>query len=220
MEFEKLVKERRSVRSFENTPLSDSQLAGILEAARWAPSPLNLQPWEFILIDDPQLKAQIRAVGEEAKGEVADNNGPSWAAKYGMDFITEAPLLAVVVVNPSKGGLGGYFGQEYGAMQAASAAIQNMLLACADMGLGALWFTFFRPEKLRPVLNIPENLEIAGVIPMGTPTGAAKTPPRKEPKFIGTFIRNPPNRRNHSARSFAAATKDALIQGPESMSLT
>ena len=183
MEFEKLVKARRSVRSFENTSPSESQLAAILEAGRWAPSPLNLQPWEFILIDDPQLKAQVRAVGEEAKGEVAENNGPSWAAQYGMDFITEAPLLVVVVVDPSKGGLGGYFGQEYGAMQAASACIQNMLLACADVGLGTLWFTFFRPEKLRPILNIPENLEIAGVIPMGTPGGVTKAPPRKEPKI-------------------------------------
>ena len=183
MEFEKLVTARRSVRSFEETTLSEPQLAGILDAGRWAPSPLNLQPWEFILIDDPQLKEQVRMVGEAAKGEVQEKDGPSWAAKYGMDFITEAPLLLVVVVDPSKGGLGGYFGQEYGAMQAASAAIQNILLACADMGLGALWFTFFRPEKLRPVLNIPDKLEIAGVIPMGTPRGETKTPPRKEPRI-------------------------------------
>jgi len=181
MEFEKLVKARRSVRSFENTTPSESQLANILEAGRWAPSPLNLQPWEFILIDDPQLKAQVRKVGEDAKGEVKEKNGPSWAAGYEMDFLTEAPLLVVVVVDPSRGGLGEYFGQEYGAMQAASACVQNILLACADMGLGALWFTFFRPEKLRPVLNIPENLEIAGIIPIGTPGGSTKSPPRKEP---------------------------------------
>ncbi len=183
MEFEKLIKARRSVRSFETTSPSDSQLATILEAGRWAPSPLNMQPWEFILIDDPQLKAQVQKIGEEARGEVAQNNGPAWAAKYGMDFLTEAPLLLVVVVDPSKGGLGGYFGQAYGALQAASACIQNILLACADMGLGALWFTFFRPEKLSPVLKIPENLEIAGVIPIGTPAGDIKAPPRKEPRM-------------------------------------
>ena len=183
MEFEKLVKERRSVRSFEETTLSESQLAGILEAAQWAPSPLNLQPWEFILIDDPKLKDEIRMVGEEAKGEVKEKDGPSWAAGYEMDFLKEAPLLVVVLVDPSRGGLGGYFGQEYGAMQGASACVQNILLACADMGLGALWFTFFRPEKLRPVLNIPENYEIAGIIPIGTPGGSTKSPPRKEPKI-------------------------------------
>jgi nitroreductase len=183
MEFEKLVKARRSVRSFEKASPSESQVAGILEVGRWAPSPLNLQPWEFILIDDPQLKAQVQTVCEDAKGEVKEKDGPPWATGYAMDFLKEAPLLVVVVVDPSRGGLGGYFGQEYGAMQAASACIQNMLLACADMGLGALWFTFFRPEKLRPVLSIPENLEIAGIIPIGTPVGSTKTPPRKEPKI-------------------------------------
>jgi nitroreductase len=183
MEFEKLVKARRSVRSFEKASPSESQLAGILDAGRWAPSPLNQQPWEFIVIDDPQKKAEIHRVGEDAKGEVKEKDGPPWAAKYGMDFLTEAPLLVVVVVDPSKGGLGSYFGQEYGAIQAASACVQNMLLACEDMGLGALWFTFFRPEKLRPVLNIPENLEIAGVIPIGTPARSTKTPPRKEPRI-------------------------------------
>ena len=185
MEFEKLVKERRSVRSFEKASPSETQLAGILEAGRWAPSPLNLQPWEFILIDDPQLKAQIHMVGEDAKGEVKEKEGPSWAAGYEMDFLKEAPLLVVVLVDTSRGGLGGYFGQEHGAMQAASACVQNILLACADMGLGALWFTFFRPEKLRPVLNIPENYEIAGIIPIGKPGGSTKSPPRKNPKIHG-----------------------------------
>ena len=100
-----------------------------------------------------------------------------------MDFLKEAPLLMVVMVNPSRGDLRGYFGQEYGAMQAASACVQNILLACEDMGLGALWFKFFRPEKLRLVLNIPEKLEIAGIIPIGTPSGSTKTPPRKDPKI-------------------------------------
>jgi nitroreductase len=50
------------------------------------------------------------------------------------------------------------------------------------MGLGSTWFTFFRPEKLHAVLNVPENLEIAAVLPIGTPKDPAKAPPRKEPK--------------------------------------
>ena len=183
MEFKDLVKTRRSCRSFENVSFSESQLTAILDAGRWAPSPLNLQPWEFIIINDPEVKAQIRKVAEDAKQEVNDNNGPGWAAKYGVDFLDEAAVLIVVVVNPDRGGLGSFFGQEYGAVQAASACVQNMLLACADMELGALWFTFFRPEKLRAILNIPEKLEIAGVIPIGRPKKPAKTAPRKEPKI-------------------------------------
>ena len=183
MEFQELVKTRRSCRSFENSSLSESQLAGILDAGRWAPSPLNLQPWEFIVINDPNFKAQVRKVAEDAKQEVIDENGPGWASRYGVDFLEEAAVLIVVVVNPARGGLGSFFGQKHGAIQAASACVQNMLLACADMGLGALWFTFFRPEKLRAILNIPEKLEIAGIIPIGKPKGPIKTPPRKDPKI-------------------------------------
>ena len=141
MEFQKLVKTRRSFRSFENSALSESQLAGILDAGRWAPSPLNLQPWEFIIINDQKIKAQVRKVAEDAKQEVIDKNGPGWVARYGMDFLEEAAVLVVVVVNPARGGLGNYFGQKHGAIQASSACIQNMLLACADMGLGAICYT-------------------------------------------------------------------------------
>ena len=183
MEFTDLVKTRRSCRSFENASLSESQLAAILDAGRWAPSPLNLQPWEFIIINDPEIKSRVRRVAEDAKQEVSDKNGPGWAAKYGVGFLEEATVLIVVVVSPSRGGLGSFFGQEHGAVQAASACIQNMLLTCADMKLGTLWFTFFRPERLRAILNIPEELEIAGVIPIGRPKAPTKTPPRKEPKI-------------------------------------
>ena len=181
MEFKDLVKNRRSCRGFLSEVVSAEQLEFILEAARWAPSPLNLQPWEFIIINDPQIKAQVRKVAEDAKQEVIDKNGPGWASKYGMGFLEEAALLVVVVVDSSRGGLGSYFGQKYGAIQAASACVQNMLFACTDMGLGALWFTFFRPEKLRPVLNIPEKLEIAGIIPIGRPKEPTKAPPRNDP---------------------------------------
>lgn len=183
MQFTDLVKTRRSCRSFQPDSVFEEQLDAILDAGRWAPSPLNLQPWEFIIINDPEIKAQVRKVAEDAKQEVNDKNGPEWAARYGVDFLEEAAAQIVVVVNPSRGGLGSFFGQKHGAIQAASACIQNMLLACADMGLGALWFTFFRPEKLRSLLNIPEKLEIAGVIPIGRPKEPTKTLPRKEPKI-------------------------------------
>jgi len=181
MQFTDLVKTRRSCRSFQPFSIYEEQLSAVLDAGRWAPSPLNLQPWEFIIVKDPQIKAQVRKVAEEAKQEIIDKNGPGWASRYGVGSLEEAALLVVVVVNPSRGGFGNYFGQKYGAIQAASACIQNMLLACTDMGLGALWFTFFRPEKLRPVLNIPEKLEIAGIILIGRPKEPTKSPPRNDP---------------------------------------
>ena len=179
MEFKDLVKARRSCRSFQPEAITDEQLDYILEAGKWAPSPLNLQPWEFILVTDPGVKAKIKTAGEAAKQDVADQDGPGWAQKYDMGFIETAPMLIIVVYNPAKGGLGNYFGQIQGASQAASAAVQNMMLAAADVGLGSLWFTFIRPQRLHEILNVPTRLETAGVIALGTPTDEVKAPPRK-----------------------------------------
>ena len=183
MEFKTLIKERRSCRVYETTPVTEEQLTAIIEAGQWAPNPLNLQPWEFIVIRDQELKVEIRKASEDARQLVMDNEGPKWAAKYSAGFMEEASVLVVVVYNPSKGGLGNFFGQTEGALQAASACVQNMLLAAADVGLGTLWFTWFEPEKLQSILNIPENLKVAGVIPIGEPKGVMEAPPRKPPKI-------------------------------------
>jgi nitroreductase len=180
MEFKDLVRRRRSCRAYADTAVSDAQLTAVLGAAAWAPSPLNLQPWQFIIIKDPVTKKRIREAGEEARRSVVDQSGPAWAGKYAMNFISEAPVLIAVVVDPTKGGLGDFFGQRHGALQAASACIQNMLLAAADQGLGSLWFTFFSPEKVKAVLGVPDNLELAGIVPLGKPNGGLKPPPRKE----------------------------------------
>lgn len=182
MEFKDLVKARRSCRAFQSSPVTDEQLAFILEAGSWAPSPLNLQPWEFVVITEETLKAKIKAIAEEARQSVIDNGGPGWAGKYAMDFIETAPTLIAVVVDPAKAGLGSFFGQTYGAMQAASACIQNMMLAASDLGLESLWFTFFAPQKMQAALDIPDNLEIAGLIPIGKPKDVLEAPPRKEAK--------------------------------------
>lgn len=190
MEFKALVKARRSCRQFETSPVSEEQLTAIIEAGQWAPNPLNLQPWAFITIRDQALKARIRKAAEDARQLVLDKGGPDWAGKYSAGFLEGAPVLVVVVYDPSKGGLGSFFGQKEGAIQAASACVQNMLLAAADEGFGTLWFTWFEPETLKSILNIPENLEIAGVIPIGKPKDALKAPPRKAPKIHKERYRN------------------------------
>ncbi|UCG08681.1 MAG: nitroreductase family protein [Desulfobacterales bacterium] len=182
MEFRELVKARRSCRAFESSQIPENQIAAILEAGQWAPSPLNLQPWEYIIITDKEVQIQIIKAAEEAKQSVIDSDGPGWVSKYSMEFLAGAPVYLVVAFDPSKGGLGTFFNQPHGALQAVSACVQNMMLAAADLGLGSLWFTFFAPQKVKSILNIPENLEIAGCIPLGKPSEEIKAPPRKEPK--------------------------------------
>lgn len=182
MEFSDLIKKRRSCRAFKKNPVTEEQLQAIVEAGQWAPSPLNEQPFQFIAVTDPVIKAQVQKTGIEAKQTVVDNNGPAWVEKYPMNFVGDCPLILVVVYDPNKGGLGSYFGQPHGALQATSACIQNIMLKATDIGLDSLWFTFFSPQVLKPVLDIPEELDIAGAILIGTPAMEAKAPPRRTPR--------------------------------------
>lgn len=182
MELNEAIAQRRSVRAFKDQPLSEEQTAALLEAFTWAPSPLNQQPWEFILVKDPDVKRQVTQSARQAVRAVADGGGPGWAAKYDPAFLEQAPLLIAVLYDPKKGGLGGYFDQPHGALSAASAGIQNLCLAATEMGLGALWFTFFNPKEMARVLGVPQELEFAGIIPVGAPAQESKTPPRKPPK--------------------------------------
>ncbi len=184
MEFFELLKKRRSCRVFKETPVSVEQLQAIVEAGQWAPSPLNQQPFQFIAITDPDVKAKVQKIGIEAKQTVIDNGGPGWAAKYPMNFVKECPLIIIVVYDSEKGGLGSYFEQPHGALQSASACIQNMMLMATDFGLESLWFTFFNPSSLKQILNVPEKLDIAGAVMIGTPATKSKAPKRKKPEIF------------------------------------
>ncbi|WP_300459568.1 nitroreductase family protein [Desulfobacula sp.] len=181
MEFSELIKKRRSCRAFQNTPVTEEQLQSIAKAGQWAPSPLNEQPFQFIAVTDPGVKAQIQKISIEAKQTVINKNGPAWVEKYPMNFIGDCPLILVVIYDADKGGLGSYFEQPHGALQSASACIQNMMLQAKDLGLDSLWFTFFNPSALKSILDIPEELDIAGAIMVGTPAMNAKAPKRRPP---------------------------------------
>ncbi len=183
MEFATLVEKRRSCRAFKDTPVAKEQIKAIVRAGQWAPSPLNQQPFQFIAVTDKNLKAGIQKAGISAKQAVADQDGPGWAQKYPMDFVGSCPLILVVAYDHSKGGLGAYFNQSHGALQAASACIQNMMLMAADLDLGSLWFTFFDPIEVKHLLGIPEELDLAGAVMVGIPGSEVKVPPRKSPRI-------------------------------------
>ncbi len=184
MEFQEVLKLRRSCRAFSENAVSDEQLDQLIEACTWAPSPLHLQPWSFVVVRDPAVKAKVIEVSQAAKQAVIDRGGPDWVQKYGFGFLEQAPVLLVVCSDPKKGGLGAAFGRTDGAMQGVSAGIQNLMLAAADMGLGTLWFTFFEPGAMKEALGVPAELDIAAVIPVGVPAGQDKAPPRKSPKVF------------------------------------
>jgi len=152
MDFFEVIKTRRSVRAFTNEQVSNEEVETILEAARWAPSAGNIQPWEFIVVRSPEVK---RGLGEAALNQT---------------FIEEAPVVIVVCANTLRSGQGyGSRGINLYCLQDTAAATQNMLLAAQAMGLATCWVGAFHEEEARKVLNVPTGVRPVAIIPVGHP---------------------------------------------------
>jgi len=180
MELYEAIKGRRSCRSFSSKPVDENALDRILDAATWAPSPMNAQPWEFIVATDPAVKDKIHAEAERCRAWAREQSGWGWLDKYGLDFLKAAPVLVVVVGNPKKTGVDQFQAGGGTAFQhACAAAVQNMLLAAHAEGLGSLWFTLYDKINLSAILGIdPERTPVA-LVCLGFPDKEPSAVPRK-----------------------------------------
>lgn len=147
MELLEIIKSRRSIRNYKNKPVEEENITKILEAARWAPSGLNNQPWKFIIVQNSNIIKQI-----------------SKFTKYSY-IIEKAPSLIVVLLDKNLS-----YNREKD-IQAIGACIQNMLLMCHSLGLGACWIgeILNRKEEVEKFLGIPNHLELMAVITIGYP---------------------------------------------------
>jgi len=132
-----------AVRSYRDTPVSDAVVQQIVEAGRMTASGMNAQPWHFIVVQNPDLLHQLGALAP---------TGP---------YIAQAPLAIVVAID--KGPL---------AVADSSCAIQSMLLTAWSEGLGSNWVGFHGLEAIKPLLNIPDNLDVLAILPFGYPAQA------------------------------------------------
>jgi 5,6-dimethylbenzimidazole synthase len=190
MDLFRAIQERRSCRNFLPDPVDEAVIEKILEAATWAPSPLNSQPWEFIVVANQEVKEKIYAEGERCRKWALEKSGWKWLGSYPLDFLRSSPALILVVGDPKKTGVDMFMEEgSMGYLAACAAAVQNMHLAATSLGLHSLWFTLFDKKAMR---------EILGIDPVKTPLalvclGKAETPPapvpRKGVKEKTTYIR-------------------------------
>lgn len=151
MDFETVIKTRRSVRLYSSKDLSQETIAKVLDAARVAPSGNNLQPWKFIVVRDTGKKEKIAQ------------------ACYGQNFVSRAPVVIVACGIP--------YPNRYEPRKELSylvdvvIAIDHLILACRNEGLGACWVGAFHAEPIKETLGIPEHIEVVMVIPVGYPGG-------------------------------------------------
>jgi nitroreductase len=157
-----VIKGRRSIRRFKRgEKVSEEDLRKILEAATYAPSAGNRQPWEFIIVEN-----------EDTKNKLAE-------AAYNQTWITEAPIIIVVCANEERSASRyGERGRTLYCIQDTAAATQNMLLMAHSLGYGTCWVGAFNENEVRRILNIPIGVRPVAIIPIGKPDEKPTMPPR------------------------------------------
>jgi len=162
---------RFSCRSFASEALSDEQISFLLKAAVRAPSAGNIQPWRFFVVRNSRTRSLL------AK------------ASFGQDFVYMAPLSIVVCAVARESAEGyGERGETLYCYQDTAAAVENILLAATDLGLGSCWVGAFEEEMVSAVLELPSELRPVAVIPIGYPSKKASFTPRRPLKEVVTYI--------------------------------
>ncbi|TFG22138.1 MAG: nitroreductase [Promethearchaeota archaeon] len=156
-------KERRSIRSFKDTPIPDEEIEMILEAGRASPSASNIQPWEFIVIKNKEIISRLASI-----------------APYGR-FISQAPVVIAIVgkidQNPT------WY------IQDTTLVSMNMMLMAWALGIGTCWIGSIDREKAKTILGIPGYDFLLTVLPMGYISGNIPNPtPRKDMDKIKRII--------------------------------
>lgn len=169
MELWEAIRNRRTIRSFTNDPISDIELDRILEAARWAPSWANTQVWEFILVFDKEIKEKLAdCIPESNRGREALLKAP----------VTIAALGQKRVAGFKKGEQRTILGDWL--MFDVALAVQNLSLAAWELGIGSVIIGSFDIEKASKVLEIPDDRQLLVLIPIGRPEQIPSAPKRKE----------------------------------------
>jgi len=189
MDLWQAIKERRSCRVFATTPVEDEKLEAVLEAARWAPSVLNKQPWRFTVIKNQELKQRLKDSCSKTIEFLHQASGWKWLGRYKVDFLVQAPVIIAVTADPQDAGADKFLpgrGESYA--MSCCAAVQNMLLAAHALGLGSLWYTLYDKDEVKKILNVPEHMDLVSMVVIGYPASPPGSVPRKPLEELMTVI--------------------------------
>ena len=147
-----------AVRTYQAKPVPEDATRRIVEAAPLTASASNRQPWHFVVVQD---RDTLRQLGSLAR------TGP---------YLAQAPLAVVVAVEKSAL-----------ALSDGSRAIQSMMLTAWADGVGSNWVGFLGPEEVKPVLGIPDDLDVLAIVPFGYPAQAVGQG-KKQRKPLGEVV--------------------------------
>lgn len=176
--FLELARTRRSIRRYEKRAVPREYVEMILEAARWAPSAHNRQPWRFEVLESSETKhALASAMGQRLRADLLnDGVAPDMIEKdaaRSYQRIMNAPIVIVVCVTLRD--MDTYAderrarAEQLMATQSVAMATQNLLLAAHALGLGACWMCapLFVPDTVRNVLNLDADWQPQALITLG-----------------------------------------------------
>ena len=197
-DFYKQMDERRTTRHFSNREVPRELIELAIKTASTAPSGAHLQPWTFVAISNPEVKAQIREAAEAEERKTYSERMPeAWAEvlrPLGTDHVKEhlsdAPWIVVVFRQSKRQRDSGEWGPTYYAQESCGIAAGLFIAAIHNMGLTTLTHTPSPMGFLRDILNRPEHEHAMLVMPVGYPDEGAKVPNlgRKSLENISEFF--------------------------------
>jgi nitroreductase len=177
MELYEAIKGRRTVRKFKSDPIPPPVLEQIFEAAMWAPSHGNTQPWEFVVVGRQARAKLLSLLQAKVEELLADPSLPP-PRRQGLLALKEdfggAPYMVAVLSRPGQEPLDSVENPA-----STAAAVQNMCLAAWSQGIGSVWLSVGAAPPARAILSVPEGGSVVALLALGYPEIVPPAPPRE-----------------------------------------
>jgi nitroreductase len=170
MDIFQAIRDRRSIRKYRDVPVEWEKIGQVLDAARLAPSWKNMQCWRFLVLTDSDKRATLL--------DAFPDDNP------GKKAIAMAPVVIVVCADPAESDVENgipYF------IADTAIAFEHLCLAAHALGLGTCWMGWYDEATIKNGLDIPGNIRIVGITPLGYPDQEPKARPRKEMDQIAFY---------------------------------
>jgi nitroreductase len=158
MDYQKLIRIRRSIRGYRSDPVLEDVLQRVLDAARVAPTAANRQPFQLIVVTDSSTRSRLKGV-------------------YDRDWFWTAPVIIVGCAEVTKAW------QRADGFNAAEVdlgiVMDHLILAATDEGLGTCWVCHFDEARLKQILGIPDEVRVVALTPLGFPAAEPRPFQRK-----------------------------------------
>ena len=158
MDFQELIRVRRSLRGYKPDPVAEDVLHRVLGAGRIAPTAANLQPFHLIVVAEPETRARMKAV-------------------YARDWFHTAPIILVGCVEAE---MAWQRGDGFNSAEMDLAIVMDhIILAATEEGLGTCWICAFDEAKAKDILGIPAEVRVLAMTPLGYPDAQPRPFARK-----------------------------------------